>query len=58
MATGLSPVISMAVMSVHWKKPEKNLRITHVRLSQEVIRTDVMLGLKGNTGVAAGCRCF
>ena len=76
LATGLSPVISMAVISVHWKKPEKNLRITHVRLSQEVIWTTVMLGfpslitqvatgiamivfnalilgLKGNTGVAA-----
>ncbi|XCP84028.1 MATE family efflux transporter [Roseburia hominis] len=54
-ATGLSPVISMAVLSRHWKKPDKTLRIIRARFNPEIIRSNLALGFPSLIGqVASG----
>lgn len=75
-ATGLAPVIGIAVMAPHWLKRDKGFHIVPVRLQARpsgiilslgfpsllaqlssgivmIVFNTIILGLKGNTGVAA-----
>ena len=76
LATGLSPVIGILIMSPHWLKKSKGFRLTRTGLRASVVRSNIslgfpsllaqvssgitmvvfnaiILGLSGNTGVAA-----
>ena len=76
LATGLSPVIGILIMSPHWLKKSKGFRLTRTGLRASVVHSNIslgfpsllaqvssgitmvvfnaiILGLSGNTGVAA-----
>ncbi len=43
-ATGLSPVISIAMMLLHWVKKKSNLRLVKTNIRKEIVKQELSLG--------------
>lgn len=52
-ATGLSPIISMMIMSLHWLRKRSSFRFTKTKLCWNIIRQDISLGFPSLIAQAA-----